>query len=249
MYTVYKGYQMKSKVLLKLILILLVILALVSVIYYLLSHYQVKDVYVDGNVHYSKEEIQELVMKGPLGSNSLFLSMKYKDYEIKDVPFVDAIQVDILTPDSIRIVVYEKALAGFVEYLGKYMYFDKDGTVVESSDVKTEGIVEITGLNFGYVILGKPIPIEDPELFRQILQISQLLSKYELKADKIYYDKNYNITIYFKEVRVNLGNSELLDEKIMLLPQMLQSIENEKGTLKMENYTGDTGIISFEPDK
>ena len=32
--------------------------------------------------------------------------------------------------------VYEKAVAGYVEYLDKYMYFDKDGTVVEASDTK-----------------------------------------------------------------------------------------------------------------
>lgn len=248
MRTFYRQHKMRTRLLMKVVLILLLILIFISGIYYFLSHYRVENVYVDGNVHYSDEDIKNFVMDGPLGNNSLFLSLKYKNSEIKDVPFVDAIQVDVLSHDSIRVVVYEKALAGFVEYLGKYMYFDKDGTVVESSNVRTDGIVEITGLDFGYVVLGKPLPIEDPDIFRQVLYISQLLSKYELKADKIYYDRNYNITVYFKNLRVNLGDDKLLDEKIMLLPQMFQTVGDKKGVLNMQNYTGDTGIVSFEPD-
>ena len=31
-----------------------------------------------------------------------------------------------------------------IEYLGRYMYFDKDGIIVETSDKKTAGIPQIT---------------------------------------------------------------------------------------------------------
>ena len=61
--------------------------------------------------------------------------------------------VNILTPNTIRISVYEKALAGYVEYLGRYMYFDRDGTVVESSSERTRGIPQVTGLRFDYVVV------------------------------------------------------------------------------------------------
>lgn len=229
--------------------ILLFVLLITGVVYYLLSHYQVKNIYVDGNVHYSSEEIQELVMKGPLGHNSLYLSFQYKNRELRNIPFIDTIQVQILSADTIRITVYEKALAGFVEYLGKYMYFDKDGTVVESSQVKTMGIVEITGLSFQYVVLGKALPVEDEDVFRLILNTSQLLTKYELTADKIHFDASYHMTIYFDKVRVSVGGEDMLDEKIMLLPQMLPTLEGKSGVLKMENYSGGTGNISFEPDR
>lgn len=229
--------------------VLLFILLVTGVVYYLLSHYQVKNVYVDGNVHYSSEEIQNLVMKGPLGHNSLYLSFQYKNRELKDIPFIDAIKVQILSSDTIRITVYEKALAGFVEYLGKYMYFDKDGTVVESSQVKTVGIVEITGLSFQYVVLGKALPVEEEDVFRLILNTSQLLTKYELTADRIHFDSSYHMTIYFDDVRINVGSEDRLDEKIMLLVQILPTLEGKSGVLKMENYSEGTGNISFEPDR
>ena len=248
MYTVYKERRRKRKRWGLILGILLFLMLMTGAVYYLLSHYEVKNVYVDGNVHYSSEEIRELVMGGPLGGNSLYLSFKYKNKDLKGIPFIDTIRVSILSPDTIRISVYEKALAGFVEYLGKYMYFDKDGTVVESSDVKTVGIAEITGLSFEYVVLGKPLPVENEQIFKQILNTSHLLTKYGLTADKLYFDAAYNMTIYFGNVRVNVGNDELLDEKIMLLPQMLPTLEGKNGVLRMENYSDNTGSITFEPD-
>ena len=249
MYTVYKDRRKKRIKWGLLLGILLLIMLLTGALYYLLTHYEVKTVYVDGNLHYSSEEIQELVMGGPLGNNSLYLSLKYKDKGIKGIPFIDTIHVSILSPDTIRISVYEKALAGFVEYLGKYMYFDKDGTVVESSTVKTVGIAEITGLPFSYVVLGKPLPVEDEQVFKLILNTSHLLAKYGLVADKIHFVTPQSMMIYFGDVRVNVGNSDLLDEKIMLLPQMLPTLEGKGGVLRMENYTSNTGSITFEPDK
>ena len=225
-----------------------VIAALVTAYWYVVTNYEVTTVYVDGNIHYSNEEIMNMVMTGPYGNNSLYLSMKYKDMGVENVPFVEKMDVNILTPDTIRISVYEKALAGYVEYLGRYMYFDKDGIVVESSKDRTVGIPQVTGLQFGYVILNEPLPVENDAVFKQILNITQLLDKYELTADKIYFDSDYDLTLYFGGVRVTLGSGEDLDKKIMRLQYILPELEGKKGTLPMEKYTEDTKLIPFRPD-
>lgn len=247
MYTAYNG-RIKKRRIIRVLLFLVFVLVITAGVYYLISHYEVKNVYVDGNVHYTSDEIKEMVMEGPLGDNSLYLSFKYKNKGLEDIPFVDTINVDILSPDTIRITVYEKALAGFVEYLGKYMYFDKDGTVIESSKVKTDGVVQITGFDFEYVVLGKVLPIEDENMFKQILNTGQLLTKYGLEADKLHFDSDYDMTIYFDNVRVNIGDDEKLDEKLMLLPQMLPALEGKSGVLRLENYSDNIGSITFEPD-
>ncbi len=247
MYTAYNG-RIKKRRIIKVLLFLFFLLILTAGLYYLISHYEVENVYVDGNVHYTSEEIKELVMDGPLSHNSLYLSFKYKNKGLEGIPFVDTINVEILSPDTIRITVYEKALAGFVEYLGKYMYFDKDGMVIESSKVKTDGVVQITGFDFEYVVLGKMLPIEDENLFKLILNTGQLLTKYGLEADKIHFDSDYDMTIYFENVRVNVGDEAKLDEKLMLLPQMLPTLEGKSGMLRLENYSDNIGSITFEPD-
>ena len=127
----------KKKVILIILLVLVVIGAAVSGAgYYIMKTYTVNTVYVEGNVHYTEEEIKAIVMDGPFGNNSLYLSMKYRNKGVENVPFVDVMDVKVLAPDTIKIIVYEKALTGYVRYMDTYMYFDKDGYVVESSGVR-----------------------------------------------------------------------------------------------------------------
>lgn len=211
--------------------------------------FTVDTVTVEGNVHYSTEEIQDMVLGGRWGRNSIYLALKYRNKEITDIPFIESMNVKITAADSVKITVYEKAMAGYVEYLGQYFYFDKDGTIVESSDVKTLGIPQIMGLSFDHIVLLEKLPVEDDSIFKQILELTQLLNKYEIKADKIYFDKFDQITLYYDEARVKLGSTTHIDEKIMKLKQILPELEGKKGVLRLENYTTDSKNITFEVEK
>ena len=154
----------------------------------------------------------------------------------------------MLDPHTIKIEVYEKALAGYVEYLEKCMYFDKDGIVTEISEERTEGVPQVTGLSFDHVLLHEPLPVEDAGIFRSILNITQLVNKYNLSVDRIYFGKEGNLVLYFDDVKAALGTGDNLDEKIMRLQYMLPNLEGKSGTLRMENYTEETKNTSFEPD-
>lgn len=215
--------------------------------YVVLDRYTVKTVYVEGNLHYTQQEIQDYVMQGPLSNNSLYLSLKYRNKGVENIPFVDVMDVDILSPDTIRITVYEKALAGYIQYMDSYMYFDRDGYVVECSDVKTEGVPQITGLSFEYMVLGEILPVEDPEVFNSIMDLTKLLDKYELQSDKIFFHSSGDITVYFGDIKAALGSaSSQLENKMMRLPQILPKLEGKKGTLRMENLTSDKTDVSFQ---
>ena len=216
---------------------------------YLRSTYTIKNVYVEGNIHYTQEEIQEIVMEGPLGDNSLYLSLKYKKKGIENIPFVDVMDVSILSPDTIKITVYEKALAGYVAYMDSYMYFDKDGYVVESSKIKTDGVPQITGLQFAFCTLGQKLPVEQEGIFAIIMDLTKLLGKYDLSPDRIYFRDYTEITLYFADVRVALGVGSNLEEKLMVLPIFLQGLEGKRGILRMENYNRDTRTTVFETEE
>lgn len=216
---------------------------------YVLSTYHVNNVYVDGNYHYSDEEIREMLMGGVLGENSLYLSHKYKNWEVKNIPFIDAITVEALSPDTVKVTVYEKALAGYIKYLDTYMYFDKDGYIVENSSVRTAGVPQITGLSFSYAVLGQPIPVEDTRVFEDILTITKLLTKYSLTANRIHFE-NDNVTLCFAEVEVALGNERgRLENKIMNLPQFIETLEGKRGILHMETYDETNGKYIFKPSE
>lgn len=237
----------------KLLVKILIVLGLAAVILaaggYVLSTYTIETVYVEGNYHYTEEEIKSFVMEGPLGNNSLYLSLKYKKRGVENIPFVDVMDVAILAPDTIKITVYEKALAGYIKYMDTYMYFDKDGYVVENSSVVTVGVPQIAGLSFDYAVLGEPLPVENAEIFSSILTITKLLKKYDLPAEKIYFQTSGEVTIYFDNVRVALGNETArLEDKLMLLPDFLTELSGKSGVLQMENYEASNGQYTFKPD-
>ena len=216
---------------------------------YLLETYRVVNVYVEGNVHYTDDEIKELIMTGDYGDNSLYLSHKYKNKEVTDIPFVETINVKILSKDSVKITVYEKALAGYVEYLGKYIYFDKDGIVVEASEERTDGIPEVVGIDFDYVVLHEKLPAKDEDLFLKVLNITKLMEKYEVDAEKIYFSGFDEVTLYKGDITIKLGKEKDLDIKIMNLNAILSKLEGMKGTLRMENYDESTKRTSFEKEE
>lgn len=232
----------------RLIIILGSITILLAVFYFLLMHYAIRHVVVEGNKHYSAQEIQSMVMNGYFGDNSIYLAMKYKNKEIKDIPFIETMDVIIVSNDTIKVTVYEKSLAGYVEYLGRYMYFDNDGTVVEAAKVTTKGIPQVTGLQFDHVVLYDKLPVENDDIFQNILTITKLLNKYDVICDKIQFDSNYNVTLGYDKVKVNIGKLENLDEKIMQIPYILPSLKGESGTLDLQNYTQDKKSITFERD-
>ena len=52
---------------------------------------------------------------------------------------------------------------------GSYLYFDRDGIVVESSRIKLEDIPVITGLNFSRIVLHEQLKVQKEEMFTVIL--------------------------------------------------------------------------------
>lgn len=233
-------------------IIILMVILLASVLggtsYYIATTYRITNVEVTGNIHYTEDEVKNMIMTGPLTENSLFLSMKYKNREFSDIPFIESMSVEVVAPDTIEILVYEKALAGCVEYLGSYVYFDREGIVVEISGEKTEGIPQVLGLSFGSFALHEALPVENEEIFGNILNVTQLLTTNKISATKIHFDKSKNITLYFDEARIIIGTEDLLEEKIMLLKSILPNLEGKKGELHLENYDENTKNVTFEMD-
>lgn len=238
---------MKYRIL-ALVSICLVLVALLAGGIYIKEKYTVKTVYVEGSIHHSIDEIKEMVMQGFLGDNSLYLAFKYKDKGIEGVPFVQKMDVKIVSPDTIRIMVYEKTLAGYIKYLERYMYFDRDGIIVEASSERTAGVPQVTGIAFNHVVMHEKLEVDRPEIFEDILDITQLLNKYDIHADRIAFDKSLHKTLYFGNARVSLGSNDNIGEKIMKLSSVLPELEGRSGVLRMDNYSQEVRNITFEVD-
>lgn len=242
--------QRKRRVRLIILIAVFVVLAgLSGTGIYIWKNYQITTVYVEGNTHYTDEEIIDYVMGSRFAHNSIVLSWMYKKKEITSIPFIQAMDIKIVSRDTVKIMVYEKSLAGYVEYLGRYFYFDKDGIVVESASQRTDGIPQVSGLSFDSITLYEPLPVGNDSVFGSVLSITQLLSKYKLAAERIAFSEDYEMTLYFGNVRVILGTSAYIDEKVTRLQHILPNLSGESGVLDMRDYQDVSDTVTFQRDQ
>ena len=129
--------------------------------------FRVDQVDVSGNSYYTESEITKLVMGEH--RNSLYLVFLYDYLGGKEIPFIDSVEISMKSPDHIQIRVYEKTLIGYVSYMGSNLYFDKDGTVVDSSDEILAGVPCIKGLKFDTLTLNQPLDVDNKEVFELLL--------------------------------------------------------------------------------
>lgn len=238
-----------KKIMIRFIIFMIILIVICVAILIVKEKYTVSIVDVSGNEHYTSQEIKDLVMDGPYGDNSVYLYFKYHDKSINNIPFIEKMDVKIESPTHIRIDVYEKALAGYIEYLGHYVFFDREGIAVESSTEPINGIPFVSGLEFDHVVLHEKLPAKDEAIFARILSITQLLTKYNIPTDRIYFDNNENITLYYGDVRIFIGTDAYIDEKINELSLLLPKLTGYSGVLHMENYKGEGGNFTLQKDE
>lgn len=202
---------------------------------------------IDEGSNYTKDEIKDMVMDGMLDHNSIYLFLKYRYSEQKKIPFIEYIDVSWVDATTVKIKVFDKKIIGCTSYMNQFIYFDKDGLVVETSNKRQNTIPYITGLNFEEVKLYKKIKVKDEEIFDVILAVTQQISKYKLDIGEINFDKNYNMTLYSGDITILLGKKEAYDEQLAKLQNMLKEAKkkNLKGTLHMENYVEGQNRIIF----
>ena len=92
------------------------------------------EVVVEGNVHYTEDEIKQWVMDDFISQNTILASLLKGDDNVQDIPFIESYQVDFLERNKICITVNEKEVVGYVEENQMCYYFDRDGMIVEETE-------------------------------------------------------------------------------------------------------------------
>ena len=106
----------------------------------LLWSVRIKEIVITGSTRHTEENMVELLFPEPIDRNTLYCLYKEKFQPHKEITFVADYDVIFRSPFKVEVMVYEKSIVGYVAYLNSYMYFDKDGIIVESTSHKLEGI-------------------------------------------------------------------------------------------------------------
>ena len=197
---------------------------------------KITQVTVSGNSRYTDEEIESLIFRSGWDYNPLYFYLKDRIRPHEQIPFVEDYKIEFQSPGKVEVIVYEKSIVGYVSYMSSYMYFDKDGIIVESASEKLPGIPEITGLKFGHIVLYEKLPVESAQIFSDILNLTQVLSIYQIESDQIRFSTNGSTTLHIGDIDVLLGGNNDLNGKISELSDIMPQIVGLSGTLYLDTY-------------
>lgn len=210
----------------------------------------VRDVEVEGNEIYSSAQIENWVLDDEYSWNSLYVVLKNKFQKQEEIPFVDSMEISLGSPSKIRIRVIEKGVLGYVYIpsLGKNAYFDKDGFVVELSNEVIDGTIKITGLAVDNAVLYKKLDLDDSRILRTLLNLTQLLKKYERIPDVIYVQDG-SVLLSYGNIQVDVGSGSSLNEKILRMDQILPQLDGQTGTLHLDTWSESNTDIYFKKNE
>lgn len=225
----------------RIILILLGALLLLAAAFFVL---QIREVKVEGSKIYSEQEVIQSVMSDQYSYHTLYFLVKSKLTGVKCLPFIQEIDVKWKSPSRITLRVYDKSISGCVKYMGQYVYFDKDGIVLQSLANTIEGVPVVTGIKFGKFTMNKAFEVEDDTLFNVIMNLSQLISHYKVQVDQIRFDER-EVTLYSGKVKVFLGKKDFYDDDMAALSSVLKKTNKKglSGTINMERFEPGDKII------
>ena len=235
-----KHSSRKAKVMLALCIVLLFLMAGI-----IIGQCQIETIIINGNETYTKDEVEASIRENGIDNTVFYTVVSYftkNDY----LPFVEDLHVTFLGKNSILVEVEEKLRAGMIQEMSQYCYFDKDGTLLETSDVRIKDVPLVTGLQMNECVLNEKIEPKEENVFPIILKMAQLIIKYEIPVSEIQFNTTSQIRIRSNSIWIELGDVSELDAKMAELPSVLESLYGKQGELNMVHYSEENKVISFK---
>lgn len=220
----------------KLLIFLTVFLLAVTVsAVFLETRCKIKNFNVTGNTWYTDEEISNALRTSYFDKYSVFFKLHYMFKGTPEMAFVDKISVKCESADTVNVRVYETNIVGCVYEMGDYLYFDKDGYVVSSRSEQLNDVPRIEGLAYKNLAVNQKIEVQSDRLFGEILDVTQLISKNQLKIETISFDSSENITLYCTDKNVvYIGKQQSYDAIIQALPGILAAAEEKTAIYRLD---------------
>ena len=216
----------------KLILISVISGLVISFAAYLtLPAFQVSNIIVLGNSKMTPEEIESR-LNILLEKNTFLLDkQKIKEAFLSD-PYIESVEISSKFPETAIFNIKKRQAVATVKFSGGFLVIDENGAVLESTQELSKIVKPlISGIEVTQVKLGEKLDIENQDIFGLIQSVisnvrsAKLLnniSQIEITAD------SEILMTTPQGVNVLLGKGENLNEKMLILNQILIDLHEKK---------------------
>lgn len=246
---VYKPVRRKKR---KLTVFLCACITLTLAAIVFMKIFELRHFTVEGGTRYSQEEMKQLLMTKPTDQVSLFFWLRMRLFGEGEIPFVEKVEVTLTGRSSVEVTVYDKRITGCVEQMGSYLYFDREGTVVESAKQRLPDVPLVTGLKFSKIVLKEKMVTAKEGIFDVILDLVRLIEKQQLNVSQIAFDADDAVTLYIDGNVVFLGKKEHYDEALAVVRSLIAASGERKFKFDMTAYENGNDRItaqSLEPEQ
>ncbi len=198
--------------------------------------FRLKNISYEGLTRYSEEEMSEKLQGSFLTTWTPYFCLM-DTFQKEEIPFIETYEIRYQNRNSVRIIVHEKRVVGCIMLMGRYLYFDKDGIVVESAETLIEDVPIVEGLEFKELVLYQKLEIQKQSLFDTILELTRLIEENGLTIQKITFSSDYQVTLSSGMLEILLGKRTSYDEPLQALKGILAVAGERSGTLDMRNYS------------
>ena len=205
--------------------------------------FYVQRIEIKGNTYCTDKTIAEAIQNDKFSINTLYVTAKYASGKGEIPAGLESMEVSLNNPWTLGVTVKEKQSIGYIEHKKQRVYFDNEGLVLIDGMAIIKGVPLIKGINFKNIKLYQTLECENSNVFGKIEMVMQELKKNELTADKILFN-NDRIYVYIGKICVSLG-MEVTVEKIVQIKPILEKLEEQEGTLHLENYSAGNETITF----
>lgn len=208
--------------------------------------FYIQDIKVVGNENYTSEVITEFILQDDgLTYSGINVWYKYNYTEIEYPIGIENISVEFLLPWKIQLTVRENEIIGGIHMGNQYAYYDKEGYVLKITDMELKNITVLEGVDVTEVKLFEKLPIENIEVFENLLEVGRILEEINLVPEGISTMENAEVVLFFGDITVYLGSGDY-DYKIPYIEPILAELGEKEGVLHLENYSSESEVIIFK---
>lgn len=228
----------------------IIALTVAGFIFSLSGFFTVDSIEVQGNSHFTSEEIINIAHAVP-GHNLLYNpgSKTITDY-LEQNPYIKSASVLRKLPSTLVIVVEEREEAISFNYDDDYLIMDDEGILLKKTRTEPK-VTSVSGLVVTKLRLGDTVGTENQQMFSRLLRLVRAMKAadmYFVSIDMTGYEENMSVKAYiydklvvktdYESLVTNLKNGRL--HKIV---EKLFEDDIRRGTITF----GEDGSASFEP--
>lgn len=217
-------------------------LVVVAMIFVLSVFFRISDIRVEGNVHYSDEEIIRAIDIEE-GDNLFFFDrFAALSRVFAKLPYVEEVSVERSLPNKVIITVTESQALAYIALGDEMWTIDHSCKILgKATDEEVSGIIPIRGIDPGTLLIGEPLQTADGDT-ALVEYLAEIL--YQMEARDLYQqvkwidlsDKSNVQFRYGEKYNVKLGSAGNTEYKFgMLVSVMAQLLEGDVGIIDVSD--------------